>query len=80
MQYLNCSNYISFGPWDRDQTGIKLGTKHVVYLKLASFTSNKDVNVNRRESVFFTCKCIFYRTELNAYGGVPFNCILKVLK
>ena len=33
--------------------GTKLGTKHVVYLKLASFTSNKDVYVNRLESVFF---------------------------
>ena len=33
--------------------GIKLGTKHVVYLKLGSFTSNKDVYVNRLESVFF---------------------------
>ena len=53
VQYLNCSNYVSFSPWDWDQIGIKLGTKHVVYLKLGSFTSNKDVYVNRLESVFF---------------------------
>ena len=33
--------------------GTKLGTKHVVYLKLESFTSNKDVYVNRLESVLF---------------------------
>ena len=52
-QYLNCSNYLSFSPWDRDQTGIKLRAKDVVYLKLANFTSNKDVYVNRLESVFF---------------------------
>ena len=32
---------------------IKLGTKHVIHLKLASFTSNKDVCVNRLERVFF---------------------------
>ena len=45
---------------------IKLGTKDVVYLKLASFTLNKDVYVNRLESVFFDMKCVFDRTELNA--------------
>ena len=33
--------------------GIKLGTKHVVYLKLGSFTWNEDVYVNRLESIFF---------------------------
>ena len=65
VQYLNCSNYVLFSPWDRDQIGIKLGTKDVVYLKLASFTLNKDVYVNRLESVFFDMKCVFYRTELN---------------
>ena len=53
MQYLNCSDCVSFSPWDREQIGIKLGTKHVVYLKLGSFTSNKVVYVNRLESVFF---------------------------
>ena len=31
----------------------KLGTKHVVYLELATFTSNNDVYVNSLESVFF---------------------------
>ena len=33
--------------------GTKLGTKHVVYLQLASFTLNKDVYVNELGSVFF---------------------------
>ena len=47
MQYLNCSNYVSFSPWDWDQIDIKLGAKHVVHLKLGSFTSNKDNYVNR---------------------------------
>ena len=41
--------------------GIKLGTKHVVYLKLGSFTSNKDVCINRLENVFFE----MYFTEQN---------------
>ena len=50
---LNCSNYVSFSSWDRDQIGIKLRTTHAAYLKLASFTLNKDVYVNRLESVFF---------------------------
>ena len=38
LQYLNYSNYVSFSPWDQGQIGIKLGAKHVIYLKLASFT------------------------------------------
>ena len=42
---------------------IKLGTKDVVYLKLASFTLNKD---DRLESVFFDMKYGFYRKDLNA--------------
>ena len=39
--------------------GTKLVSKHVVYLKLASFTSNKGVFVNRLESV------LLYFTEQN---------------
>ena len=71
VQYLNCSNYASFSPWDRGKIGIKLGTKHIVYLKLASFTSNKDVHVNR----------YVYFTEQNLMqSGIPLNWILKVLK
>ena len=38
VQYLNYGNYVSFSWWDQGQTGIKLGAKHVTYLKLASFT------------------------------------------
>ena len=38
VQYLNYANYVSFSWWDQDHNGIKLGTKHVTYLKLASFT------------------------------------------
>ena len=53
VRYLNYNNYVSFSRWDWEQIGIKLGTKHVVYLKWGSFTSNKDVYVNRLEIVFF---------------------------
>ena len=44
---------MKFRPWDRGQILIKLGTKHVVYLMLASFLLNRDVCVNRLESIFF---------------------------
>ena len=60
-QYLNYGNYVSFSPWDRDQIGIKLKTKHVVYLKLGSFILNMDVYINWLESVFFELQCLFYR-------------------
>ena len=53
VQYLNYGNYVSFSWWDQGQIGTKLGTKHVTYLKLASFTQNKDVYVNRLENVFY---------------------------
>ena len=53
VQYLNYGNYVSFSWWDQGQIGIKLGTKHVTYLKLESFTQNKDVYVSRLESVFY---------------------------
>ena len=51
-QYLNYGNYVSFSWWDQGQIGIKLGTKHVTYLKLASFTKKNNVYVNKLESVF----------------------------
>ena len=35
-KYLNYGNYVSFSSWDQGQIGVKLGTKHVIYLKLAS--------------------------------------------
>ena len=33
MQYLNYGNYVSFSWWDQGPIGIKLGAKHVIYLK-----------------------------------------------
>ena len=57
--------------------GIKLGTKHVVYLKLGSFTSKKDVYVNRIESVFFE----MYFTEENfMHKGDPIELSFEGLK
>ena len=44
---------VTFSPCDQGQIGIKLRKKHVVYLKLSTFTLNKDVYVNRLETVFF---------------------------
>ena len=53
VQHLNYGNYVSFSSWDQSQIGIKSETKHVIYLKLASFTYKKDIYVNRLESVFY---------------------------
>ena len=43
----------SSSPWDRGQIGIKLGTKHVIYQKLATLLKKKDIYVSRLESVVF---------------------------
>ena len=53
VQYLNYGNYVAFSSWDQGHIGIKFETKHVIYLKLASFTYKKDIYVNRLESVFY---------------------------
>ena len=53
VQYLNYGNYVSFSSWDQGQIGVKLGTKHVIYLKLASVAQKKDTYANRLESVFY---------------------------
>ena len=53
MQYLNYGNYVAFSSWDQGHIGIKFETKHVIYLKLASFKYEKDIYVNRLESVFY---------------------------
>ena len=48
-----------------------MGTRHVVYLKLTSFTSNKDVYVNRCVNVHFTEQNLMHREdpiELNFEG------------
>ena len=42
-----------YSPWDRNQIGIKLGTEHIIYEKLANFTYKKDIHVNSLESVIF---------------------------
>ena len=40
-------------PWDWAQIVLKLGTKHVIYQKLANFMQKKDIYVNNLESVIF---------------------------
>ena len=40
-------------PWDRGQTGIELGTEHIIYQKLANFMCKKDIHVNSLEIVIF---------------------------
>ena len=41
-------------PWDQGQTGIKLGTKHVIYQTLATFMEKENIYVNRLESFIFS--------------------------
>ena len=73
-QYSNCSNYVSFSPWDWDQIGIKLGTKQFfVYLKLASFTSNKDVYVNMFGNVFFEMHMHILQNRTYCKMEIPLN-------
>ena len=45
---------------------VELGSKHVIYLKLARFTQKKDIYASRLESVF---ESVYSRPELNANGG-----------
>ena len=63
VQYLNYGNYFSCSSWDQGQIGFKLGTNHVIYQKLASFTQKKDIYVNRLESVFLDMKMCILQTR-----------------
>ena len=38
VQYLNDSSCVSFSSWNQVQIAIKLGRKHAMYEKFASFT------------------------------------------
>ena len=59
----------------------QIGKKAIfVHLKLASFTSNKDVYVNRLESVFFELWMCISQNTISWKGGIPLNWILKALK
>ena len=42
-----------FSQWDRCQIGVENEAKHVIYQKLLIFTWEKDIHVNRLESVIF---------------------------
>ena len=42
-----------YSPWDWDQIGTKLGTKHIIYQNLANFMYKNNIHVNRVESVIF---------------------------
>ena len=45
-------SYSYYSPWYRDQIGISLRTKPVIYQKLAYFMQRKDIYVNRLGSVY----------------------------
>ena len=69
VQYLNYSNCISFSSWDQRQIGTKLGTRHV-YAKNLQVLHRKGISMLTALKVSsLTCKCVFYRPELNAKAG-----------
>ena len=55
-------------PMGSAKIGIELGTKHDIYLKLASFTQKNDI-LTGFQVFSITCKCLFYRRDFNAKGG-----------
>ena len=57
--------------WDRDQIGIKLGTKHVIYQKFINFGWEK-IGL---KVLYSACKYAFYRLEHSLRGrvGMGFN-------
>ena len=57
-------------PWDRGQTYIKLGTKHVV-TKVSKFYVEKylDYILTGLKVSSLVCKCVFYRPKHNAKEG-----------
>ena len=50
---------LSCSPWDWDQIGIKVGTKHVIYEKFANLLQKKDNYVNRLKSHIWHVKMYF---------------------
>ena len=60
--------------WDRDQTGIKLETNHVIYQKFINFGWKKSMLIGLKV-LYSACKYAFYRLEHSARGrvGMGFN-------
>ena len=70
-------------PQDRGHISIKLGTIHVIYQKLAIFFRKRMSMLTGLKVSSSAYKCVFYRPEHNAKGGMrgtPWKWTLKFLK
>ena len=56
------------GTWDWHQIVIKLGTRHVIYQKLANFMYKRISMSTTLKVSLLAYKCVFYRPENNAQG------------
>ena len=64
---------IKYSPWDRGQTGIKLGADYIIHQKLESFMYKKDIHdVNRIESGIFGMQMYILQSKTKCKGGTEF--------
>ena len=69
-----------FSPWDLGQVDIKLGTKPVIYQKLANFMYKTNIRVNRFESIIFGMQICILQTRIKCKKGTSQNWTLKACK
>ena len=69
MQYLNYSNCVSFSSWDQVQI-VSNWEQSMLYTKSLQVLHRKGISMLTDLKVpSLTCKCVFYRPELNAMAG-----------
>ena len=61
-----------YNPWDWYQIGIKLGTEHIIYKKLANFIYKEHIHVNRLESVISGMTMCILQNKTRCKGGTEF--------
>ena len=59
--------------WDQDQIGIKLGTDFIIHQKLENFMYKRISMLTGLKVASMPCKCVFYRANQNAKGGLNFE-------
>ena len=69
VQYLNYSNCVSFSSWDQVQI-LSNWEESRLYTKILQVLHRKGISMLTALKVSsLTCKCVFYRPELNAKAG-----------
>ena len=58
--------HTSHNPWDSGHTGIKLGTKLVIYQSLTNAMKKRISMLTGVNVSSFACECAFYKPEYNA--------------